>query len=194
MDIVRLVNKGSEDFTARYDNQLYTCKAGGETLVPWAAACLWLGDPTLRDIDDRFRHRTDEFHRLCARMGIYEDVARWDEVKPQIDVFPVDGGDRIEMLADDPYGKNLKTNIDDAGSAPAALRQQAEIDELRRQVAEMKMAAGFIEATDVDQQIGAEPTAVVAATDPDPIAAIPTSEPDAVPEDKPTRPKVGARR
>jgi len=99
---VRLLNKGQEDFTGQYDRDTYTIPAGSEGIVPWEAACLWLGDPRATDVGVQ-KNRLEEYRRLTTKFGVYDDHSLFDERRPNLEVWRLNG-QKVTMLADDPFG------------------------------------------------------------------------------------------
>lgn len=99
---VRLVNKGDTPFIGKYNNQEYPVPVKGECVVPWDAACLWLGDPRAADVGQN-RARIGEYERLCVKFGVYEKADEFDSMRPQLEVFRFNG-QRVAMLAEDPFG------------------------------------------------------------------------------------------
>lgn len=106
MNIVRVVNEGLTDFHDKWNSQEFIIPSGSEMMVPIDAAYLWAGDWDARDIDARRRFRTNEFRRLRTRYGVYDDETVWDERRPQIAVYTLDGT-RLTTILDDPLGKTL---------------------------------------------------------------------------------------
>lgn len=157
---VRIRNTGTVDFTAKYDNQPYTIPAGSETIVPWDAACLWLGDPRLWD-DHREKNRRAEYNRLCVRYGAYSDHAAFLANIPSLEVHKIDGG-RIPMLVEDPFGGAV--NVWDTENQDTTV--EAEVAYLRAQV--QQLLAGDKNRTLPDAPADPEPVATpTVAEDPD---------------------------
>lgn len=161
---VRIRNTGTVDFTAKYDNQPYTIPAGSETIVPWDAAALWLGDPRLWD-DSREKHRRAEYNRLCVRYGAYSDHKKFLENIPSLEVHKIDGG-RIKMLVEDPFGPAV--NVWDTENQDSTV--EAEVAYLRAQVSELL----------ADKKRYAEIPGAAATNAPAPAA---TDDPDGLPVD-----------
>lgn len=115
---VRIVNTGDTGFTAKYDNVRYDIPVGGELFVPWAAACLWLGDPRKKDISPQRRERLNELHRLYSKWGVIDnDPDTFEANRPKLKVYTTDGTE-IPMVADDPEGTAVDPFEADRGEGP----------------------------------------------------------------------------
>jgi len=101
---VRITNTGDTDYIDKYDNQRYVIKAGADQFVPFDAACHWLGDPRFYDSGPQDKHRTEEFHRVAARLGAVDDPELFEQNRPSLEVYSQDGSTRYIMVADDPEG------------------------------------------------------------------------------------------
>lgn len=145
-DIVRIRNTGKDAFKDQYGAVPYAIPAGEAVIIPFDAACLWLGDPrvinkpTLSQYD-----RDDELHRVKTRLGAVVKEAMsepWEP--PALEVEDLEGN-RIYMVVEDPDG--LKGSIPTktfglsdteavAAELEAVKRQQAallaRLDELSR--------------------------------------------------------------
>ncbi len=104
-EMVRVTNIGDEDFTDGYANQRYRVPAGDRVIVPWAAACLWFGDPEIIDRPTLSQYdRRDEVDRLYMRMGCYDgdgesSTSRFQRRKPTVLVETLEGT-ALPMLVD----------------------------------------------------------------------------------------------
>lgn len=127
LQLAKVVNKHSEPFRGKYDNQQYLIAPGSETVVPMDAVRNWLGNPDAADLDDKRRDRTEEFRRIRAKYGVYEYDERMEENFPRLEVYTLEG-ERIYTVIDDPEGKNVARNIRDAQpqdvNAQVAMLQQ----------------------------------------------------------------------
>lgn len=103
---VRITNYGDTDYRDKYANEYYDIPAGSEAVVPWDAAALWLGDPRLWNVGGRDMARRNEYDRICARMGIYDERDAFDAARPKLRVVTFDGRE-IPMVADDPNGEAI---------------------------------------------------------------------------------------
>lgn len=112
--VVRLKNVGKVPFQDRFANVPYAILPGKEVIIPWEAALTWLGDPRLRDDEDRaLFERTDELHRILVRLGAHvdsdappmTDEQRIEAARPLVEISDVDG-ERIIMLSEDPTGES----------------------------------------------------------------------------------------
>lgn len=112
--VVRLRNPKQKVHKDQYANVKYSIPAGGEIVVPWNAATLWLGDPRILDDEARGHFaRAEELNRVLTRMGSggldgrgLSEPERAAADHPGIEVYDIDGN-RIEMLLDDPEGENV---------------------------------------------------------------------------------------
>lgn len=115
---VRVVNTGDTGFTGKWDGQRYDIPAGGEQFVPWAAACLWLGDPRKRDVSPTRRERLFEKDRLYSKWGVLDNSPETFEAnRPKLAVFTTDGTP-VPMVADDPDGPPVDPFGGEKGNGP----------------------------------------------------------------------------
>lgn len=149
-DSVRLVNQGDKPWKDMYDGVRYAIPVGGETFVPFPAACLWFGHPDSIDVDDKNRHRTDEMTRLRVKYGLYENDVDprtgedlWAKNVPQIAVVSL-SGQRVVTVLDDPTGSNItptqQTVAAQSQVTDMLAGMQAQIDALTRQLAREQQA------------------------------------------------------
>ena len=71
-DVVSVENVGVKPFTAKYAGRRYRIEPGSTQAVPWPAAKLWFGDPTLQDLapdDMDVKFRTQEVERIGGKYG-----------------------------------------------------------------------------------------------------------------------------
>lgn len=131
-DIVRVKNTGNETWTDKFNNQRFVADPGREVIVPFAALCLWLGNPDARDKPSGQAQRRHEYNRLLIRYGGSENVAH--AKFPTLEAFDFDGNKIITVL-DDPDGKGVH-------EASSTLEEkellQAKIDEMSRQMTQMQ--------------------------------------------------------
>lgn len=111
---VRLVNPTDDDFHGQYDREHYTIKAHSEGLVPWDAACLWLGDPRAADHGPGQNNRLEEYRRLTSKYGVYDENYRFDDARPKVETYLLDGT-RVTMLCEDPFGSSVDVFADGHG-------------------------------------------------------------------------------
>ena len=130
--VVRVVNKGDDDFEGQYDRNRYPVAAGSESIVPWDAACLWLGDPRLRDAGTD-RARLEEYRRLTSKFGVYDEHDRFDGARPQLEVYRLNG-QRVKMLAEDPFG----APVDVFGDSDGEVDLQTQVSQLQAMVNELR--------------------------------------------------------
>lgn len=196
-DMVRISNKGETTFKDMYASITYTIKPDSDGFVPWDAACCWLGNPSLVDAG-REKPRTDAYELVRIRYGAYQDEAAFEVMRPKVEVYSLDG-DRIIMIADDPYDINqappafTQTTVDD----PLAARLNAMQEQLNA------LMDGISTLTPEQQQQVVK-VARGTRTDPSPTGDTNTAQStpapksadektptsDTPPVDKPTRPKT----
>lgn len=197
--ILRLKNVGTDRFSDMYDNQKYSIEPGGETLAPYEAVCLWLGDPESRDYDARRRERTDEYERLSTRLGVYHDQHLFEAARPKLEVWTLDG-QRITTVTEDPTGSGMTINVSADSTTEAILRDQ--LDSMKQQMDAITTA---LESSPESQKLvldAVSPEDAVVAIDPkapveSPIIPVDASEDvpaeDGPPADTPSKVKVGTR-
>lgn len=202
-DVVRLRNVGATDFKAQYANIPYTVRPGQETVVQFAAACLWLGHPDAVDVDEKRRYRTDEYLRLMMRYGVYDgSPLPWETAKPSVECFTLDG-DRLVTVVDDPEGKHLSPATSSLAERERMLDQmarmqqqmtamQAQVDAKAREDASVANGGELDEDT-VPEQFRKPPSQGPLSV---PVPATPSAidQGAEVTEDTPTRVKVGLPR
>lgn len=141
--VVRVRNVGSVPFSSGFANNTYTIAVGAETIIPYDAAVLWLGDPNSRDLDGTRRNRLAEYTRLRTKYGAYADETSWDKNKPKLEVYDLDGN-RLYTVVDDPEG--LESSPAPAQSTPTLVQEQmdrmAKELELLRGLLMQKLAGG----------------------------------------------------
>lgn len=146
-DMVRLVNLEDRPLRLAWNNQVHTIAPKGEAFVPFDLAKLYFGDPrsleTVTRVRDERGHdmivadRAAEVRRLQSywqsstikfREYIPGDTSYIDEdgisdLMPSVEVYTL-AGERILMVADDPYGDTVV----------AATSTRAESDRVRQQL------------------------------------------------------------
>ena len=134
LELARVLNKHSKPFKAKYDNQTYLIKPNSETIVPLDAVCLWMGNPSSVDYDEKRRDRSDEYRRLRAKYGVYEHDDRMEENLPRLEAYTLDG-ERIWTVLEDPEGEHAGSvtppRTDDDAVAAQILSMQQQIDALQ---------------------------------------------------------------
>lgn len=81
-DVVSVTNVGERPFAAKYAGQRYVIQPGAQLAVPWPAAKLWFGDPTLQDLapdDMDVKFRTQEVERIAGKYGLLGSPLYADE-------------------------------------------------------------------------------------------------------------------
>lgn len=158
LESVRLVNPGPGAFKSRFEGRWYEIREGGDMICDERMMWQWMGRPFARDKNDggpEDRFRTEEFLRLKALYGLdyaeHEDRSggkiiksaeeRWEEGKPRIEAYRLDG-ERIVTVLDDPDGDTM-TAVDNVAKHEAT-NADARIDELRAEIQQLQklMAEG----------------------------------------------------
>jgi hypothetical protein len=193
LNLIRIYNVGTEPFVGKYVNEKTVILPGESEIVEFEAMARWLGNPALVDVNDRQRDRTDEFTRLRAMYGVYEHDREWDERRPKLEAYKLDGT-RVVTVADDPYNEqgasvNL-SNDNDRDMMKLLLDMQKENAEIKAMLAGRQVVT-VNDPEPVAQTPPQDTSAVVASQDdtgsqvfpgnttgqPPREAAIPTSEP-----------------
>lgn len=194
MEMVRLVNKGTEPFTDIYDNVRYTIAAGSEGFAPWEAMILWFGDPRARDADDRHKDRTDEYERLRQKYGVYHEDGKFAEVVPHIEVYSLDG-QRITTVAEDPEGVPSNISIPATPTNPA--ETVAKLAAMEKRLNELTAAIGTLPEEQANQVVavanGDLDPADIAAEDAAPTRPAAPVKKVAVSQDRPRTVKAATR-
>lgn len=195
--IVRIKNVGTERFSDMYNSQPTIIEPGGETLVSMEAVALWLGDPETRDLDARRKYRTDEYERLLTRFGVYQDEHLWDTVRPQLEVYTLDGA-RIVTVAEDPRGVGLDIQMSEDSTTETLLRTQLDTMKTQMDAITSALQADGGAQRVVADMFGADDVAVdPAAPVEDAVITADASEDvpvDGPPADTPSKVKVGSPR
>lgn len=188
----RVVNRGP-DFKQEYHTDVWHIPAGAETVLPYEVAITFFGNPELRNWSPRRMDRDREFNRLRVRYGVYDDLDKWEEVKPRFDVFSTSTGERIATVVDDPTGKGVHQSVQSVATEQAAMQQVQALSEQVAMLTQILLQKGEIQPTEAMVGQPDDPTIT------QPTAPAPTSTPtapvavDAIPEDKPKRVAVGQR-
>lgn len=158
--VVRIKNVGDQDFNSMYANVPYSIPAGQEVIVPFLAMCLWLGHPDAVDIDSKRKYRLEEFQRLQARYGTYDDLEAWLVDKPKLEAYSIDGR-RLVTVVDDYEGSHLKvetSTVQEKATMHAAMAaMQEQMAAMQRKMEEMQRGESALEASDLvtDQKVAA---------------------------------------
>lgn len=141
---ITVERRESRTVTLKWANREYPVPPKGNKLVPWPAMARILGDPDLVDhpTDRRRRPRTDEFRRLAGRYGVYENHDLFDDVRPNLEVYDVETGEKIITVADDPEGRHLRP-VQQSMSEADELR--ATVDQMSRRLREQQDRLDAIE-------------------------------------------------
>lgn len=131
---IRVRNTHHFDFVDKFANHTYVIKAGEDTIIPFDAMILWLGNPKAVDVDGKRRYRRDEFRRLRVRYGAYDDADLWEQNKPQLSCTTIDG-QPITTIVDDPDGKHLTPAVQSQNEREALIQR---LDYMQRAMTEMQ--------------------------------------------------------
>lgn len=220
MNVVRVTNTGDTPFIDKFDGQKFRVEPHSDTLVPFDAICLWMGNPGARDIDAKRRDRTDEFGRLRVRYGVYEHEHLWETARPHLEVTTLEG-ERILTVAEDPEGRAVQVEFAREADTNEALRAdladvRSTLDKVLAALAQAgpETAQAVMQAIAPDhgpdvilsgdtsdddlggplEGIDVTTTTVTATPAPDTTSGVtPDPQDAALPEDNPTRVKVGTR-
>ncbi len=111
-EVVRVKNVGKVPFRGKYDQQVYDIPVKSQVIVPEDAARHWLGR---WDLIDRDFHpeRKEEYARLRVLYGAHfsedgiDENTKWEQNKPQLEVYTLDTEERIFTVVDDPAGERI---------------------------------------------------------------------------------------
>lgn len=185
-DMMRVVNVGDKDFTDSWDGNKFSIPAGSEKFIPFDAIEVWLGHPDAMDTSENNRVRLAEYTRLRVRYGAYEFDDRWEENKPHLEVYTLDG-ERITTVIDDPEGEGINPNTQ------TQLENRLLSEQLHRMEEQMKVLKNQLGDQDRGDNRSTEVAPVV---DEDSKASLPRmssptdSDEETIEEDKPNRVKV----
>jgi hypothetical protein len=193
MQFVRLVNKDKRPFDFHQSNQKRVLKPGAEVMVPWDVATSLFGDPASVDTTtDQARTRA-----LKQSRGQYGYVLggmtteEWEDLRPKVEVYDVESGDRIYMVLEDPDGTRY------GGTTPALSADSLTSRALEDQVATLTKQLETMMQILTQQQANTPPdgqSALASRDAPDDDGTGPTGLPEATAgEDTPQTPPVGPK-
>lgn len=151
-DLVRIRNMGATAFRGKLSPTQYRLIPAlpdprSETIVSWAVACAWLGNPTIVERQVREERLT----QLRAYYGVYDDRRLWNReevldekgsvkpILPSLEVYSMTDDSRIHMLLDDPDGSaGLISEV-----VPAA---DVAVQMLQRQIAQQAQQMAAMQA------------------------------------------------
>ncbi len=149
MQFVRLVNKDKRSFDFHQSNQKRIIPKGGELMVPWDVAVSLFGDPSSVDTS-RDGARTRAWKQSRGQFGYMDGgmtLEEWETIRPKIEVYDVETGDRIFMVIEDPEGIRVDGNpsmaqasIDTADLKEAIAQQQKQIELLTTMLMQQQQA------------------------------------------------------
>lgn len=110
-NIVRLINESDQPFRRKYGPvDFIVIPAHGELAVPEEVAAHYLGRWWLENTPRQPRARADEYTRLRAYYGAYENAEMWEQNKPRLHALRADGS-RITTVVDDPDGVSVGKSV-----------------------------------------------------------------------------------
>lgn len=137
MQLVNVTNKGKQPLVLN-GNERIVLQPNKTTVIPFATACGWFGDPRARNVGKE-KTRADIYRQVQQLWGFVEGIAyhddegnlqTWEDRKPEIEATDQDGNPIIFVM-DDPLGERaLDGEIVDPSSQSA--------DQLRSQVAQLE--------------------------------------------------------
>lgn len=109
MQFVKLVNTGSAPYDFHMRQQKRVIPPGGDVMVPWDVATSLFGDPFTTDTNtDQARQRawtqSATLHNYHVG-GMTED--EWQAIRPSVEVYDVETGNRVYMVLEDPSGTQI---------------------------------------------------------------------------------------
>lgn len=185
-DTVRLVNTGEVPFDKMYASIRYSVPPGSEAFVPYAAVCMWLGNPIAVDFGEPGKnYRSQEVARLRVLYGIYEqeveppylDDAKevpnplagqptWATRTPDVKVYDLGGTELVTVVAD-PEGKGVTPDTFTQAEKDNQADRIAQLEAQLRQ-----LTANLNQAPAADAGFGSE--ALADAPEPEPAPATKT--------------------
>lgn len=201
--IVMAVNEGEGAVTLMYDSRTYRLEPSKAVPMPFAAACLWFGDPRASESVQSLRDarglvafipdRDTEVRRLRAKYDNQMGDERVITGAPSVSLYSIPENERIYTVLDDPDGDRViesSTTIQDQADLLAMVnRQQKQIELLTQAITSNQqtgfspVAPGATESTEQgteSQQAQQDETTTMA---PPSIPGIPSSPAPPVPDD-----------
>jgi hypothetical protein len=148
-EMVRCKNVGDDAYRDQYAGVSYWIEPGDNVLVPWAAACLWFGDPNVTDKPTMsLFDRREEIERLYLRLGCYDGdgsnrTQRFADNRPRFAVENLEGS-RIVMLVDDLDGTQAQSRPE--GKVDERVALASELDRMKQVQAELLQRLHTLEA------------------------------------------------
>jgi hypothetical protein len=131
-EFVKIINEDTKPFDFHQNNAKRIVEPGGDVIVPWGIACTLFGNPNIPDIPPA-NERTRMYAKLRSMYnfgaGLHQDE-RWEDRRPKVRVFDLEGNAEIIMLIDDPEGKHM--GVFNPNKSPD---KQTDVDALQRQIA-----------------------------------------------------------
>lgn len=150
MQFVRLVNAGDRPYDFHQDNRKRVLGPGEEAMVPWHLATSLFGDPFTTDTSTEAartrawtiasgNHNYQGVEIMAKERGITA-AQQWDEMRPRIQVYDVETGDRVYMVIEDQDGALQN------GQAPAPINEQLNQVFLVQQIADLQKTVSTLVA------------------------------------------------
>jgi hypothetical protein len=131
-EFVKIINEDNKPFDFHQNNVKRIVEPGGDVIVPWSMACTLFGNPNIPDIPPA-NERTRMYQKLRSMYnfgtGLHDD-ARWEERRPKVRVFDLEGDTEVIMLIDDPKGEHMGVF-----NPNKSVNKETDIDALQRQIA-----------------------------------------------------------
>lgn len=145
MQFIRMVNTGTTPYDYHHHAIKQIIQPGGDRIVPWDLACSLFGDPTTMDIGQD-RARTRSWKQAAGihnyHLG-YTSDEQWEAIRPKVECYDLETGQRVYMVLDDRDGK--LTGENPGGQATPG----NELEMLQRQMALMAQQIAKLTANQV---------------------------------------------
>lgn len=161
--IVMAVNDGEKEVTLMYDSRTYRLEPGKTVPMPFAAACLWFGDPRASESVQSLRDsrglvafipdRDTEVRRLRAKYDNQMGDERVITGAPHVSLFSIPENERIYTVLDDPQGDRVI-------EASTTVQEQHDLMTIvQRQQKQIELLTQAFANTQQNQQTGFSPVA-----------------------------------
>lgn len=132
-EFVKIINEDTKPFDFQQNNAKRIVEPGHDVIVPWAVACTLFGNPNIPDIPPA-NERTRMYKKIRARYNFGDGLhspERWEDRRPKVRVFDLEGDTEIVMLIDDPLGEHLGAFNPNSKS----VSKETDVDALQKQIA-----------------------------------------------------------
>jgi hypothetical protein len=142
MQFVRLVNADTRPYDFHHANRKRILNPGEEAMVPWDVATSLFGDPFTTDTPKE-PARTRAFQQASGihNYNTVEGAAKergisaaeyWEQLRPKVQVYDVETGDRIYMVLEDQDGTKIN------GTPQAPMNEQLNQAFMAQQIADLQ--------------------------------------------------------